>query len=177
MSDGKNVIGSRERRPWVLGGMVLAATLAVAAPGWAQSAEDLNYAELGRLNTAAPAQPEQAMTPAAPGTPSYPAQVYPAQGYAYPADIDCNSPYYAAYCMQYAAWLNQYYAAYGDSYPYDDWYYGYPADVAFGFGFFRGHRFHNFHHFAVAHGMGFHGGGFHGGGFHGGGFHGGGGHR
>jgi hypothetical protein len=45
--------------------------------------------------------------------------------------------------------------------------------VALGIGLFRGHRFHNFHHFVFAYGIGFHG-GFHGGGLHGGGFHGGG---
>jgi hypothetical protein len=102
---------------------------------------------------------------------SAPAWTLSAQDYAYPADIDCNDPYYASYCLEYAAWLNQYYAAYG--YPYNYWF-GYPF-VVVGIGFFHGHRFHNFHHFVVAHGIRFHG-GFHGGAFHGGGFHGGG-HR
>jgi len=90
---------------------------------------------------------------------------------AYPANIDCDNPYYLSYCLAYAAWLDQYYAAYG--YPYNYWF-GYPF-VAVGIGFFHGHHFHNFHHFVFAHGIGFHR-GFHGGGFHGGGFHGGG-HR
>jgi len=84
----------------------------------------------------------------------------------YPAEIDCNNPYYAQYCMAYANWLAQYYPAYVYGYGYG--WYGYPAvDVAFGFGFFGGHRFVNFHHFAFAHGIGFRGrfhGGFHGGG-------------
>jgi hypothetical protein len=184
MSDINETTLGRRRRIWAFHGVTLAAALAVAAPARAQSAEDLNSAELNRIATAAPMQPAmpspppQPVAPAAPGAP-----IYPAQGYAYPADIDCNNPYYASYCLAYATWLNQYYAAYGYGYdyPYDYWYYGYPVDVAFGIGFFRGHRFHNFHHFAFAHGLGFHGGfhggGFHGGGFHGGGFHGGGGHR
>jgi hypothetical protein len=42
---------------------------------------------------------------------SAPAGAQSAQDYAYPADIDCNDPYYASYCLEYAAWLNQYYAA------------------------------------------------------------------
>jgi hypothetical protein len=161
MSDANDTtVGRRHRIVWALHGVVLAATLAVAAPVWAQSAEDLNSAELNRIAT----------VPAQPAMPSY-----PAQGYAYPADIDCNNDYYASYCLTYAIWLNQYYAAYGYpyDYPYDYWSYGYGYDVAVGIGFFGGHRFHNFHHFVFAHGIGFHG-GFHGGGFHGGGFHGGG---
>ena len=193
MSDSRNAIVGRMHRRWILSGVVVAVALTIAAPGWAQSAEDLNYAELNRLTTAAPQQP--AMPSAPPpeilrGTPIVPAAPsYPAQGYGYPADVDCNNPYYASYCQAYAAWLNQYYASYdygyGYGYPYGNWYYGYPVDVAFGFGFFRGHRFHNFHHFAFTHGFhggfrgggfhrGFHGGGFRGGGFHGNGFHGGG---
>jgi len=100
---------------------------------------------------------------------SAPARAQSAEDYAYPADIDCDNPYYLSSCLAYAAWLNEYYAAYG--YPYDYWF-GYPF-VVVGIGFFRGHRFHNFHHFVFAHGIGFHG-GFHGSGFHGGGFHGGG---
>lgn len=180
MCDFRSAV-ARRKRAWMLGGVALAAALTVAVPGWAQSAEDLNYSELNRLGTAAPAQPAATMAPSAP---VYPVQgYYPAQGSAYPADVDCNNAYYASYCQAYAAWLAQYYPAYGNgygyAYPYDDFDYGYPYDVAFGFGFFQGHRFHNFHHFAFSHGMGFHGfhGGFHGGGFHGGGFHGGGGHR
>ena len=106
---------------------------------------------------------------------SAPACAQSAEDYGYPPDIDCNNPYYASYCLAYATWLNQYYAAYG--YPYDYWYYGLPV-VVVGTGSFRGHRFFNSHHFVFAHGMGFKG-GFHGGGFHGGAFHGGqgGGHR
>jgi hypothetical protein len=174
MSDVNETTVGRRRRTWAFHGVALTAALAVAAPAWAQSAEELNSAELKRAAIAAPMQPAmpsapQSMVPAAPSPP-----IYPAQAYAYPADIDCNDPYYASYCLAYATWLNQYYGAY--AYPYDYWYYGYPVDVAFGIGFFRGHRFHNFHHFAFAHGIGFHG-GFHGGGFRGGGFHGGGGHR
>lgn len=88
------------------------------------------------------------------------------EGYAYPADIDCNDPYYFSYCLAYATWLNQF------SSPY--WFYGVPV-VVVGIGSFRGHRFFNFHHFVFTHGIGFHG-GFHGGGIRGGGFHGGG-HR
>jgi|SRR5215472_5687784 len=97
-----------------------------------------------------------------------------AEDYAYPADVDCDNPYYLSYCLAYAAWLNQYYATYG--YPYNYWF-GYPF-VVVGIGSFHGHRFHNFHHFVFAHGIRFHG-GFHSGGFHGGGFGGfhGGGHR
>ncbi len=193
MSDFRNAIVSRTHRPWIFGGMALAAALTVASPGRADTAEDLNYAELSRITTAAPAQPAvpSAPQPAAPtvlrGAGSSP------QSNAYPGDVDCSNAYYAQYCQAYAGWLAQYYApygngyAYGYGYPYDygDYGFGYP-DVVIGFGDFRGHRFHNFHHFAFAHGMGFHGagfhggfhgGGFHGGGFHGGGFHGGGGHR
>lgn len=96
---------------------------------------------------------------------SAPAWAQSAEDYAYPPDIDCDNPYYLSYCLAYAAWLSQYYAAYG--YPYDYWF-GYPFVFA-GTGFFRGHRFHNFHRFVFAHGIGFHG-GFHGGGFRGGGF-------
>lgn len=204
MSDFGNAIArrkpSRKQRAWILGGMALAAALAIAAPGRADTAEDLNYAELNQFTTTAPAQPTMpgAPQPAAPtvlyGQPAYSPQANP-----YPADVDCNNPYYTQYCQAYAAWLAQYYAYYNPGYsygyPYDDWGYGYgyPFDVALGIGVFNGHRFHNFHHFAFVHGFrgpafhggfqggfhgGFHGGGFHGGGFHGGGFHGGGGgHR
>jgi hypothetical protein len=189
VSDVNETVGCRRRRMWTLRGAALAVALAVAVPAWAQSAEDLNSAELGRLNTAASVQPApMAVTPQPTVPTAFSAPSYAAQSNAYPADIDCNNPYYASYCLAYANWLNQYYAAYGYGYYpylYDYWDYGYvyPVDVAFGFGFFAGHRFHNFHHFAFAHGIGFHGrgfhaGGFHGGGFHGGGFHGGGGgHR
>jgi hypothetical protein len=168
MSDINETTVGRRRHAWAFQGIALAAALSVAAPAWAQSAEDLNSAELNRIAVVAPTQP------AMPSAPQSNSPIYPAQAYAYPADIDCNDPYYASYCLAYATWLNEYYGAYG--YPYDYWYYGYPVDVAFGIGFFRGHRFHNFQHFAFAHGIRFHG-GFHGGGFHGGGFHGGGGHR
>jgi hypothetical protein len=184
MSDFGNGIVGRKRRPWVLGGMALAAALTIAAPGRADTAEDLNDAELNRLAIATPAQPAM---PNAPQPAMLTASEAPGdlpQGYVYPADVDCNDAYYDQYCQAYAAWLAQYYAAYGYAYPYDDYgyyAYGYPADVVIGFGVFRGHRFHNFHHFAFVHGMRFHGtgfhGGFHGGGFHGGGSHGGGGHR
>jgi uncharacterized membrane protein YgcG len=181
MSDFRNAIAGRKLRPWMLGGMALAAALTIAAPGRADTAEDLNYAELNRITTA-PAQPAMPSAPQ-PATPTVLRGASPSpQGNAYQADVDCNNPYYAQYCQAYAAWLGQYYASgsYGYAYPYDDWDYGfgYPGFVI-GFGDFRGHRFHNFHNFAFAHGMGFHGGfhggGFHGGGFHGGGFHGGGG--
>jgi hypothetical protein len=177
MSDINDSTLHRRRRIWAFHGAALAAALGTAAPAAAQSAEDLNSTELNRVATAEPIRPAMTSSsqPVAPAAPSPP--IYPAQDYAYyPADIDCDNPYYASYCLAYATWLNQYYAAYGYgyAYPYDYLFYGYPVDVAFGIGFFRGHRFHNFHHFAFAHGLGFHG-GFHGGGFHGG--HGGGGHR
>jgi hypothetical protein len=192
MSDFRNPIASRQQRPWILGGIALAAALIIAAPGRADTAEDLNYAELNQLTTTAPAPPAM---PSAP-QPAAPTVLrtqfdYSPEVNAYPADVDCNDPYYTQYCQAYAAWLAQYYAqayGYGYGYPYDYWGYGfgYP-DVALGFGVFHGHRFHNFHRFAFAHGFhggfhgggfhGFHGAGFHGGGFHGGGSHGGGGHR
>ena len=187
MSDFGNAIASRKQRAWILGGVTLAAALTIAAPGRADTAEDLNYRELNQLTTIAPAPPAipSALQPATPAV-LYGQPAYSPQGGGYAADVDCNNPYYAQYCQAYAAWLAQYYApsySYGYDYPYDYWDYGfgYP-DVVIGFGDFRGHRFHNFRHFAFAHGMGFHGGGFHGfhgagfhgGGFHGGGFHGGG---
>ena len=188
MSAFRNPIVGRQQRPWILGAMALAAALTIAAPGRAATAEDLNYAELNQLPMTAPPQPTMpgALQPAAPtvlyGQPAYSSQTNP-----YPTDVDCNNPYYAQYCEAYAAWLAQYYAYYSPdysyAYPYDYWGYGfgYP-DVVLGFGVFNGHRFHNFHRFAFAHGFhgGFHGGGFHGfhgAGFHGGGFHGGGGFR
>lgn len=188
MSDPNETAVGHGRHRWVLRGIALAAALAIAVPAWAQSAEDLNAAELGRLTTAAPPRPAMAMTvaPQAAPQPVAPPAGYVQPGYAATAPrIDCNNPYYAQYCQAYAAWLNRYYAPYDYGYaePYDDYGYydyGYPVDVGFGVGFFRGHRFHDFHH-AFFHGGrfhgGFHGGGFHGGGFHGGGFHGGGGHH
>jgi hypothetical protein len=174
MSDVKESVGSRSRPIWTLGGAALAVALAVAAPAWAQSAEDLNSAELGRLDAAPSLEPvPMAVAPQPTAPTALSAPIYAAQATAYPTDIDCNNPYYASYCLAYAAYGYDYYP-----YPYDYYGYAYPGDVAFGFGFFAGHRFRNFHHFAFAHGIGFHGRGFHGGGFHGGGFHGGGGgHR
>jgi hypothetical protein len=175
MSDLRHTIVGRKRHPWLLGGMALAAALTVAAPGRADTAEVLNHSEVNRLTTAWPAQSSMPNIPQ-PMPMASGALGYPQQAYAYPADVDCNDAYYAQYCQAYAAWLAQYYApyGYGYAYPYDDYgyyAYGYPADVVIGFGVFQGHRFHNFHHFAFVHGMGFRGG------FHGSGSHAGGGHR
>ena len=173
----------------VRGAATIAAALAIAGPAWAQTpmtAENLNSAELNRLETAAPAQigapVTQAAVPAAPvpptpqvAIPATPApQASPPQGYTYPAaSIDCNNPYYTRYCQEYYAWYNQYYGQYyyGDSYPYYD--YGYPVAIGLGFGFFL-HR--HFDHDRFMHHGSFHGGGFHGG-FHGGGGGGGGHYR
>lgn len=87
------------------------------------------------------------------------------EDYTYPADIDCNNPYYAAYCLEYATWLNQYYVAYG-----------YRLFLCCRWNWFLSRApFSRLPPFVFAHGIRFHG-GLHGGAFHSGGFHGGG-HR
>jgi hypothetical protein len=145
--------------------VLLSAALAFAAPAWAQTSEDVRYAETNRPT----------VTPAAPAAPTptvlYGRQPTTSSGQSERIlNIDCNDPYYTQYCEPYySQWAQKYYEPYYPSY--GDY-------VGLGPGFFHHFDRDRFaHHAFFRGGGGFHRGGFRGAGALRGGSHGGGGYR
>ena len=88
---------------YLMTGTALVAVLAIAAPAWAQTSEDLNRMELNQLSTGGPApvypaQPAPVAAPAPqPYAAAYPAPAYPAPAYPAPAYAAPAYPYPYAY--------------------------------------------------------------------------------